>query len=164
MESTAQRRVRQVRRCPGNEVRCRFAAEQRHAVDEFLRVRVLRTGVHAGGPTDFHDLPSVHDRHVVGKFARETQVVRDENVREVGVPLKILQEVDDVGLRHHVQGRRGLVKNDHVGLHDKGHGDHDALLHPAAKFVGEAPQNVFRKPHVLEPLCGRRDGFLPIRA
>jgi hypothetical protein len=39
----------------------------------------------------------------------DTQVMRDEEVGQMEISLKILQEIEDLGLDRNVQGRSGFI-------------------------------------------------------
>ena len=62
-------------------------------------------------------------RHVLD----HSQVVRDEEHRHAALRLQIFQQLQHLSLQSHVQGRRGLICDQQVGLAHQGHGNHDAL-------------------------------------
>ena len=57
------------------------------------------------------------------------QVVRDEDDAHLVLVAQLVDEVEDLHLRRHVQGRRGLIGDEDTRLAHEGHGDHDALAH-----------------------------------
>ena len=52
-----------------------------------------------------------------------------------GALLDGLDELQDLGLDGHVERRRGLVRDEQLGLAGEGHGDHHALAHAARQLV-----------------------------
>ena len=57
----------------------------------------------------------------------DVQVVCDEDVGESEVALQVLQEVQDLRLHRHVEGRDGLIADDQLGVDGEGARDADAL-------------------------------------
>ena len=82
-----------------------------------------------------HDPAQVHHRHLVGEVLDDGQVVGDEQVGDAPLLLQVVQQVQDLALDRHVQGRDGLVADDEVGRQGQGPGDADALALPAAELV-----------------------------
>ena len=80
--------------------------------------------------------------------------MRDEHVSQSRLLLEPFQEIDDVRLRHHVEGGRRFVQDDEPRFHHERHRDHDALLHPAAQFVRVSLRCVIGKAHALEHFRG----------
>ena len=68
--------------------------------------------------------------------ARTTlQIVADEHVGEVAPLLQVAQQLDDLRLHGHVEGRGRLVEHDELRLERHGAGDGDALALAAGEFV-----------------------------
>ena len=90
-------------------------------------------------------------------MARATpQVVGDVETGEVLLVDLLGEEPKDQLLDGHVQGRGGLVGDDHLGLVQKGHGDQDPLAHPAAELAGILAQDGpgVRDVHLVQILQG----------
>jgi hypothetical protein len=86
----------------------------------------------------------------------DREVVRDEHVREVVVPLQVLEQVDHLCLHGDIEGRHGLVADDELGLHRESTRDPDALTLSARKLV-RVPIRVLRpQAHFLEQLPDAR--------
>ena len=83
----------------------------------------------------FHHLTTVQHQDLVTQTRNYTQVVRDHDDGGAEVALQFAHQGQDLGLHGHVQCRGGLVGNQHIGLAQQGHGDHDALAHAARKLV-----------------------------
>ena len=66
------------------------------------------------------------------------EIVGDEDQREAHFPLQFEQQVDDLGLDGHVEGRYRLIANDEARFQRDGAGDADALPLAAGELVGEA--------------------------
>ena len=63
--------------------------------------------------------------------------MRDEHDRGVDLVLEVAEQVEDLRLDRHVEGRGGLVGDDDLGVAGERHGDHDALAHAAGELVRE---------------------------
>ena len=81
--------------------------------------------------------------------------------REAEPALEILQQVDDLGLNGHVQGRNRLVRHDELGGHRQRPGEADALalspgqgLGPPLEMVGGHGDHVEQLGHALPALAG----------
>ena len=116
----------------------------RHRLQQGRSVRVLGIAEQFLGLGQLDHLADVHDRHAVGDVADDAEVVRDEEVREAELFLEVGEEVDDLGLDGHVEGRDGLVGDDKPRVQGQRPGDADALALAAAEGVREAS-------HVLGP-------------
>ncbi len=97
------------------------------------RVAVLRLGEQRLRRRGLDDTTGVHDGNTVGVTGHDTQVVGDEDDAHLVLVAQLVDEVEDLHLRRHVQGRRRLVRDEDARLADEGHGDHDALTHAARR-------------------------------
>ncbi len=61
----------------------------------------------------------------------------DEEKRQAEIARQPRQQVDDLRLERHVEGRDGLVGDQHLGLHGEGAGEADALPLAAGDLVRE---------------------------
>ena len=68
----------------------------------------------------------VYDRKVVG----------NKDIGQSHLLLKILHQIQDLGLDGNVQGRHRLVTDDQLGLHGQGAGDADTLTAAAVQLMG----------------------------
>ncbi len=66
--------------------------------------------------------------------------MRDEEISQVILLLKILQQIDDLHTHRNIQGRSGLIQHDQVRSGSQRPGHRDALLLPAAEVVWELLQ------------------------
>ena len=82
-----------------------------------------------------HRTAGVHDHHVICRAGNNAQVVRDKHDGGTGLLLRDLQDVQDLRLDGHVEGRGGLVGNDDVGVVRNGDGNDNALAHAARELV-----------------------------
>ena len=73
-----------------------------------------------------------------------SQIVRDEQVRQLELFLQIAEQVDDLGLHTHVECADRFVANDEFRLHRQRPCDADALPLAAAELV-RIPARVFRR-------------------
>ena len=64
--------------------------------------------------------------------------MRDEEVGELHLLLKVFEQVDHLRLYRDIKGRDGFVADKKFGVDAKSSGDADALSLASGKFVGEA--------------------------
>ena len=84
------------------------------------------------------DLAEVHHRDPVGDVADHAEVVRDEQIRQAELVLKLLEQVDDLRLHGHVERRHRLVGDDQLRVQRQRPGDADALALPAGELVRDS--------------------------
>jgi len=73
------------------------------------------------------DLALEHHADPVGHLAHDAEIVGDEQHRHVEPALQLREELEDLRLHGHVEGRGWLVGNQEIGLVGEAHGDHHAL-------------------------------------
>ena len=83
------------------------------------------------------DLPQVHDGDAVAHVLDNGQVVGDEQVGEAQPLLKVLEQVDDLGLDRDVQSGDRFVADEHGGLGGQRPCHTDALALPAGELGRE---------------------------
>ena len=96
---------------------------------------MTRAGEDRGGRTGLDDLARRHDADLVGHLADDRQIVGDQQQRHAKAIAQILQKLQDVRLDRHVERRRRLVGDQHVGLVGDRHRDHDPLALAARELV-----------------------------
>ena len=100
--------------------------------EERRRVRVLGSAEELVGRRQLHHAPDVHHGHAVADVSHDAQVVRHEEIRQPKLGLQIEQEIQDLGLHRHVQGRDGLIGDHQARVQGERARDADALsLAPA---------------------------------
>ena len=107
-----------------------------------------------------HQRAGVHDDDLIGQFGEQREIVRDEDHRETELRSKFEQFADDLALRDDVEGRRGLVHDDELGIERERERDHDALALAAREFVGVAVQAVLVQSDHRQQLRGARASFV----
>ena len=122
----------------------------RHRLEERSRVRVERPVEQLAGRRGLHDLARVHHEHSVGEVAHHAQVVRDEEVGEVDLPLQLAEQVEDLGLHGDVERRGRLVEDDEGRIGRERASDAHALALPARELVGIAADVVGLQADELE--------------
>ena len=112
-----------------------------------------------------HDLPEVHDRHLVGDVAHDAQVVRDEQVRVAAFLLQLLEQVEDLRLDAHVERGHGFVEDDELRVERERPRNADALPAPPVEFVREGRRDAFGEAHRIHELLDFRVDlpFVPAR-
>ena len=98
------------------------------------------------------DVPHVHDDHFVGQLGDDAHVVRNEEYRRTVLVLEPRHEAEDLGLGGDVEGRRGFVGDEYLGIAGHRHRYHGPLSHASGKLVRIFVDPLFRKrnPHVGE--------------
>jgi len=85
----------------------------------------------------FDNLSQKHDRDVRAQVAHHSQVVADEDRREMKFPLHILQKIDNLRLNGNVQRRDWFVCDDELGIERNCSSDPHALSLPTGQLVGQ---------------------------
>ncbi len=91
------------------------------------------------------------------------EVVRDQQHRHSQLALETVEQLENLRLDRHVERGRRLVRNQHLGVTDERHRDHDALAHAAGelmRIVIDALSGV-READQLQHLDGSRAGGAP---
>ena len=152
-----------------------FRAWPRHAGAQPLGVRVLGVVKDAGSRAAFDHYAAVQHECLVGELAYDGQVVADQDVGDAGLVADVGEQVENLGLDRHVEGRDGLVKDQDRELCRKRAGDRDTLplaagqearqrsglvgiepIGPASSAIGRCPAGAAAR------RTARRPGF-PVR-
>ncbi len=159
-EAAAGKRLAGVRRRAGNRLAQRARpADVREAREQPLGVRVLGRREDVAHGTLLGDLPGVHDRDAVARLGDHREVVRDQQQREPEIAPQLLEQLQDLPLRHHVERRRGLVADDQLGPAGQRERDHHALPHAAGELVRVLLAPRRRDADALEQLGDARVGI-----
>ena len=70
--------------------------------DESLRVRVLRRTAGSSGVAGLHDAAKIHDENATADVLDDGKVVSDEKIGNAVLALKVLKQVDDLGLHGYI--------------------------------------------------------------
>ena len=87
------------------------------------------------GGAELHELAGIKHADAVRDLRNRAKIVRDEEDRRADLAAKCAHELEHLRLDDHVERRRRLVHQKHVGLASKCHRDHGALPHAARKLV-----------------------------
>ena len=90
------------------------------------------------------------------------EVVGDEEVGEVVLPLELAQEIQHLRLDRDVEGRDRLVEDDEARLGRERARHRDALALPAGHLGGTATQELGAEPDELEQLDHARPPGAPV--
>ena len=101
-----------------------------------------RAGVKYVSRGDLHHAAKAHHHDLMADMAHHGKVVRDEDQSQTDLILQIHQQVDDLRLNGHVQGRDRFIADDQLGRADDRTGDADTLGLPAGEFVGVALREI----------------------
>ena len=107
----------------------------RERAEQLLRVRVARRGEDPRDGALLGDLAGVHDQRPVARLGDHRQVVGDEDQPQAELAAEALEELEDLGLDHDVEGGRRLVADDDRRIAGERHRDHRPLAHPARQLV-----------------------------
>ena len=105
------------------------------ALDELLRIGVLRTLDHVARPAllDHHAL--FHHRDSIGKTPHQVQVMRDEEERHAALRAQVLQKLQDLQPDRDIQRGGRLIGDQQLRAARERHRDHRALALPARELV-----------------------------
>src|SRR5262245_55561647 len=147
MEAAPDREAREIRRLAWDAAKRFLDPEPRDRIEQRPRVGMAGPVEHTPHRLHFHDLAGVHHRDPVAHRGDDAEVVRDEDQRDAGRPLEVLQQIQILELDRDVEVRGGLVRDDDpwsAGLRD---GTDDTLSHPPAHLMRV----------VLHSMLGRRN-------
>ena len=108
--------------------------------EQRLRVRMLRILKEQPRVGHFDDAAEIHDGRATADVLHEAEVVRDEEIGQLQLFLKLHQEIDDLRLNRHVEGRDRLVGDDERRIQRQRARDADPLPLPSAELVRIAIQ------------------------
>ena len=90
------------------------------------------------------DLPEVHDRDFIARFLDQPKVVGDVQHRDVAVGLQLPDQRDNLLLQLRIEGRRGLIGDEHAWLSTEGQCNSDPLAHAPRELVHVLAQSPSR--------------------
>ena len=106
-----------------------------HGRQQLAGVGCLRGMQHLVAAAQLDRNTSVHHQHLIGNVSHYPHVVGDEQHRASRFLLQSLNQLQDVFLGGDVQSGGRFVTDQQGGLHDHGHGNHDALALTAAQLM-----------------------------
>ena len=111
------------------------------------------------GGAALHDDAQIHDRDPVTHQADDPQVVRDEDIRQVELPLHLFEEAQDRRLHGDVQAGSGFIEDDEARVQHQGARQGRPPLLSAAELVRIALQVVRFQPDRRDDLFEALTGF-----
>jgi len=136
--------------------------EVREGLEQLLGVRVPRRPEEGGGIVLLGHPTAVHDHDPIADLCDDAEIVGDQDDAHPEVTGDPAQQLQDLGLDHHVEGGRRLIGNDDIGVAGQRQGDHRALPHAARVGVGILVRAPAADPHPLQELGGA-SGTLVLR-
>lgn len=101
----------------------------------------------------FHDLAEIHHGDAIRDVLDHGKPVRDEEIGQPELLLKILKQIDDLRLNRNVERRNRFIANDQLWVECECSCDADTLPLAAGEFVGIAV-HIFRvKPDLAKKIC-----------
>ena len=125
-----------------------------NGIQQTPRVLLLRVAEDVVHRALLDDAALLHHAHEVGGDPHHGEVVRDEQIRQTQIALQVGEQIEDLVLNQHVEGRDRLVQHDDVGLERQGACDRDALPLSAGQLVRVPPGELTRQRHLLEQIEG----------
>src|SRR5438093_3320161 len=132
--------------------------------DQRLGVRMPRGAQQLLGGRELHNLAEVHDGDPIAHLLDHRHVVGDEQVGEVEFVLEIFEQIQDLRLDRHVQGRDRLIGNDELRPKRQRPGNAETLPLAAAELMWKPAAVLAAQSDHLEqladdslPLVGRSD-------
>src|SRR5262249_38320323 len=135
MKGASGREGREIGRLARNAVERLTDAQLRDRVEERLRVGMPGAVEEAAHRLHLHDLARVHHADPVAHLGDDAEVVCDEDQRDAGRALEILQEIQVLQLDRDVEVGGGLIGDDDARSAGLGDGADDPLAHAAAELV-----------------------------
>src|SRR6266851_1818227 len=113
----------------------RVGIRNRNRRQQRFRVRMLRRGEKRRGRSHLDDLSEIHHRDAVADVLDQSQIVRDEQIRQLQLLLQIHQQVHDLRLHRDVERRDRLVEHEERRVQRERAGEPDALPLAAAELM-----------------------------
>ena len=111
------------------------AADVRHRGEKLPRVLLFRIREELVHRRLLDDLAAVHHDHAIGEVGDDAHVVGDEHDGRAELVAAGAQQLEDLGLHGHVEGRGRLVGDDQPRVEHERHRDDHALLLAARELV-----------------------------
>ena len=138
-ERAARRHVQRTRHISGEHDALALARDlgirHRHSRQQGLRIRVHGVVVQLVCIGDLDKAAQIHDGNALGDMVNDQQVMRDKQIRDAKLFLKLFKHVDDLRLNRHIQCRYRLVADYELRVDRKRPCDADTLALAAGKFV-----------------------------
>src|SRR5882672_5966865 len=105
-------------------------------------VRMARRSENVLGWPVLDDAAEIHHRHAVGEMVHHSEIMTDQDERQAKLALQAREQVQDLRLHRHVEGRGWFITEQHIGLSDQRARNGDALALPARELAGIDMQEV----------------------
>src|SRR5262245_2130048 len=113
----------------------RLPVDRGNGREQRFRIGVMRAGKDALGRPDLHEPAEIEHGDPVRDITDGPEIVRDEDVADATLDLKLGQQVEDGRLHRDVESRSRLVADDNAGTAGEGAGYGNALLEAAGKLA-----------------------------
>ena len=80
-------------------------------------------------------LAGVHNHDIIRYFSDDTEIMGDHHNRGTGLLLQLVDQIEDLRLDRHIEGRGRLVTDQELRITAQCHRDHHTLTHTAGKLM-----------------------------
>ena len=128
-----------------------------HRRDEAAGIGVAGATQHLFGGAELHQIPAIHDSHLVGDVGDHAHVVGHQHAAHLTLLAEVADELEDLILNRNVKRRGRLIGDDELGIPRQRYGDDHPLAHATGELVRVLLDAHFRlrypdRPHQLEGL------------
>src|SRR5262249_20109622 len=107
---------------------------------------------------NLHKFAEIHHRYTVADVLHDREVVRNEQIGKPEALLEVLEQVDDLRLYGHVQGRDWLIAHDEVRVGSQRPRNADALALPTRELVRITPRVLGQQTYQVQEFADARLG------
>ena len=134
----------------------RIGIEDRNRTQQGTRVRMLRVRKQCVRAPHLYDPAQIHHGDAIANVLYETQIVGDEQIRQLEPILQLEHQANDLCLNRDIEGRDCFVGYDERGAERERTSDADALPLAAAEFMRETRQVRLIESHQVEQFTDAR--------
>src|SRR6185312_11979817 len=132
MEGAARWELREIGWLAWNRIERFLAAELGDGTQQCTGVRMLGRIEQIAHRTVFYDAAGIHNGHAVAHLCDDAEVMGNEDDRDAGRFLKVLQQIEVLRLDRYIEVGGRLIRDDHLRATGQSDGTDDTLPHAAA--------------------------------
>src|SRR5438105_62437 len=88
-----------------------------------------------GGSSEFDKLARIHHSDPIANACDDSEIMRDVHHADLEIPLYVEEEVENRRFHRYIETSRRFIQHQEIRLAKQCHGNHHALLLPAAQFM-----------------------------